>query len=459
MTDKIKTTTIIAQIAKQCDISRADATLFVEQFSALLEDALTADKIVKINNLGTFKIETTKPRRSVDVNTGNIIEIAAHRKITFTPAPTLASAANHELAHLETIILTDNDTPQDTTPLNKPQQATETNNKAETTNSFTDITSDTATTLPDPNKTEAPLLKLTEEAQSLLTLLSEIQTPTTPEPETIETKTKPIEPEIPPATETPLTTENETTKDETEPTETKTNIEPETKPSTQSVKDNYYGVDASEAVKAINNENYRASGGSKTLWITVACVLALLIIGIVVWNLRSFFISESEGSISTQTITAAIDTAKTDNNYNTEIAAETTDNYITETGNDTETETETKPQITTEEDIVSEPQAPTENSAAVAPTDPFAEPRHYTTFIDTATIAPGSRLTLISLRYYGHKDFWVYIYEANRDIISHPDNVEVGTQVRIPQLPAALIDATSPTALDYAHRLRDRYVK
>lgn len=50
----------------------------------------------------------------------------------------------------------------------------------------------------------------------------------------------------------------------------------------------------------------------------------------------------------------------------------------------------------------------------------------------TDTIRSGVFLTSMSLRHYGHKAFWVYIYEENKNIISNPDLIPVGTVVVIP---------------------------
>lgn len=52
--------------------------------------------------------------------------------------------------------------------------------------------------------------------------------------------------------------------------------------------------------------------------------------------------------------------------------------------------------------------------------------------LDTISIQPGDRLTSIALHYYGHKFFWVYIYEYNKDIIVDPNNIPVGTSLRLP---------------------------
>lgn len=64
-----------------------------------------------------------------------------------------------------------------------------------------------------------------------------------------------------------------------------------------------------------------------------------------------------------------------------------------------------------------------------------------TTKKEPATAAPkydmvseNSFLTTLAGKYYGEKDYWVYIYEANSDILKHPDRIKPGTRVLIPDL-------------------------
>ena len=61
----------------------------------------------------------------------------------------------------------------------------------------------------------------------------------------------------------------------------------------------------------------------------------------------------------------------------------------------------------------------------------------------TEAIREGSRLTWISKRYYGSKVYWPYIYNANRDVISNPSHIDVGTPIRIPKLTQAQLDTTT----------------
>ncbi len=70
--------------------------------------------------------------------------------------------------------------------------------------------------------------------------------------------------------------------------------------------------------------------------------------------------------------------------------------------------------------------------------------------IATVKIEPGSRLTLIALEHYGHKLFWVYIYEYNKNIIDDPNNIPVGTVLKLPAKNLYDIDARNRKSLEKA---------
>ena len=67
----------------------------------------------------------------------------------------------------------------------------------------------------------------------------------------------------------------------------------------------------------------------------------------------------------------------------------------------------------------------------------------YEELLLTEEITEGSRLAWISRKYYGHPDYWPYLYDANRDRIDDPSNVPVGTQIRVPKLTKVQRDMTS----------------
>jgi nucleoid DNA-binding protein len=62
------------------------------------------------------------------------------------------------------------------------------------------------------------------------------------------------------------------------------------------------------------------------------------------------------------------------------------------------------------------------------------QPREYVNFIGIERVGQDSRLAWIAYKYYAQKDLWVFIYEANRDIIKDPTYVRPGQHIRIPEL-------------------------
>ena len=86
-------------------------------------------------------------------------------------------------------------------------------------------------------------------------------------------------------------------------------------------------------------------------------------------------------------------------------------------------------------------------------------PRNYTKFIATEVVGKDSRLAWISYKYYGVKDFWVYIYEANLDKVSYPDYVRPGQKLRIPALDSKYTDLNNPEVQKLLLQLSQEYLK
>ena len=98
---------LISLLAKECNISVAKAEVFTKNFFDIIIEGLEQDGIVKINGLGTFKVTDVASRGSVNVNTGEKIEIKGHRKLTFIPADTLKEQVNMPFAMFEPVEVDD----------------------------------------------------------------------------------------------------------------------------------------------------------------------------------------------------------------------------------------------------------------------------------------------------------------------------------------------------------------
>ena len=89
----------------------------------------------------------------------------------------------------------------------------------------------------------------------------------------------------------------------------------------------------------------------------------------------------------------------------------------------------------------------------------FFENRKYDEFIDTVKVTEGVTLVQLSLKYYGNKAFWVYIYEANKDILPSANYIALGTKIKIPSMPNIFIDPNDTLVMNNVKKLKNRYVK
>ena len=81
------------------------------------------------------------------------------------------------------------------------------------------------------------------------------------------------------------------------------------------------------------------------------------------------------------------------------------------------------------------------------------------TYRTTEIVRPGSRLAQIARRHYGNPDYWVFIYEANRDQIVDPSDLPVGIEVEIPNLSERLKGMNETQAAAEAQRLKEEILK
>lgn len=110
---------------------------------------------------------------------------------------------------------------------------------------------------------------------------------------------------------------------------------------------------------------------------------------------------------------------------------------------------------------IAEPEANTETIETVKDTIPTEVPTDKPEIVQKkpevlakVKIEPGSRLTLISLEYYGSKIFWVYLYEYNKAVIKDPNNVPIGTEIKVPDPSVYGIDRFSRASVDKAAALQ-----
>lgn len=98
---------IIACMAENGDYSQTELDEFCSIFFESIEAGLLADKYVKIKGFGTFKLINVSERESINVNTGERIQISGHAKASFIPDNDLKDLINSPFSHFQTVAIND----------------------------------------------------------------------------------------------------------------------------------------------------------------------------------------------------------------------------------------------------------------------------------------------------------------------------------------------------------------
>lgn len=394
---------IEALLKKNPQLTPGEIELFLETFDSLVIEAIERDGCVDIEGLGSFSLG------AADIADCEGCHI---RSLSFSPSPSLRDYVNRPLEHLESVAL-------DGEPADFEKASQESDSSA----GFS-----------------LPLDRLAAEASGIQTLLDEIAGMT---------QDKQSEKDCIEATEPQNCERFATTNHNTEPQikehERNTGIITDENKEYMNVENNNVDkqrqhesqCDSTFAVDALNRENDREIKGSNAWWIAVVVVLSVVIIALLAYKGYNGFLKDKENGISAE-VTDNIDTGS--DIFEPEAGTQDSDEFMAE-----------QPEL----ELVDK----SSYIYAEGFPDIFNAVRRYDLFLDTATLVNGSRLTMLSLKYYGHKDFWVYIYEANRDIIANPNDIKVNTRLRIPVVNPELIDAANPECIGYARFLHDIYVE
>ena len=385
--NKLSWTELRRALATRAGVSEKEANLFLSAFNAQLIEALKADKQVKINGLGIFRLQAVAPRKSVNVTTGEEIIIEGYNKIAFMP-----EAGVKELV-------------EKSGEIKAKGEGLETNGEGL------------------EAKEMDPIQKLGAQAEEIVDILGELgQSPSLeakvsePEP-VVETEPEPVveEPQavVEPEPEPVVEPEPEPVVEEPEP-----EVEPEVEVERPKQKTKYHFV--------------------RDILICVVLLLLLLFTG--------YFFMKSQLSSWLEEITkqrVEIESIEKKTGYTESIFGEEADSVSV------------NPEIAKQEGgekeivIAEEPKAveqkvekPKEVKPQTTVQPKTADTWRFDDILLTEEITPGSRLTWIAKKHYGDKIYWPYLYEANKDHISNPSNIPVGTPIRVPRLTKAMRDTT-----------------
>ena len=400
MADKLSWSELRRALAQRANISEKDANTFLTAFNAQLLEALKTEKQVKINGLGTFKLQAVAPRKSVDVTTGSEITIEGYNKVSFVPEAGVKELiekveAGEAVEALE--------------PIQKlGAQADE----------IVDILGDLGE-LPKEEKAEEPV----EEA-------APVEEPKEEEPVAEE----PVEEAAPveePKEEEPIVAEPviaEVPAEEPKEEEPVAEEPKEEEPVTEEQKEEVEPLIVLE--KPAKKKNYFL----RALLIFFIILLILCVVG--------YFFLRKQVCEWFDILKEKVDKIELFNKSSA--PSEEVEAAAAEDGLVLEVPEEAAEQVAESEAPKAEVQKDQKAEAKPVATKK-EEPKKakYEELLLTEEITEGSRLAWISRKYYGHPDYWPYLYDANRDRIDNPSNVPVGTQIRVPKLTKAQRDMTS----------------
>ena len=437
--------------------SKRMSELFLRELFATIAQSLIEGDSVKVKGLGVFKVSDVSSRKSIDVNTGQAIEIAGHKKITFTPDKSMAEAVNASFACFEAVVLDDDVTNEMIQEIDD-----------EVAVPLTDASSQSeAEELPAENAASAEesieTVEVPEETvENTVTpppfIISQIESSsTTPEPEpeedveepTVAVEPEPAEPveESQPEPEVAEPEPEEVVILEEVPAEAAEAEESQPEPDgqetgVQSIAD--MPQEQPEAAVDQQEDNSEELGGEEDSydedkhrryrgrhrrhhsksW----------------YERNSFGLGFMAGALTG--IAFAVAALLYLDNYG----------YITITRNKIETVRPAKEEVVEIVDSIdTRMAADTVASRTEAAVTESAKPADKPAVV-TDTVRTGNFLSRMARRFYGNSHFWVYIYEENRAKITNPNNVPEGTVVVIPPAEKYGIDAQNPESVEKARR-------
>ena len=384
-------------------MSKKDAELFIKGMFDLVEEALATEKYVKIKGLGVFKLTEVDSRESIDVNTGERIEIQGHTKVSFTPDSALKELINKPFSHFETVLLNEGVQLEDT--------------KVETEEDVNEVV--------EPKVVEEKIITKVEEERNVpeeecITPVEETIVETVvPETEIVK------EEEVVSELETPVpvicvATEDDNSQEEDNKVEDTETVDTPELPvleetiqyedvSEESVQEDTKATDVVEEEPIVSQPTPDKTNRGLVL---ITILLILIIIGGAYW----LFFRPADNGVKEELIEKE-SIEKIDTIVKEVVEAQPIDTVVVEKAATSE---EKQPAVVKSEEKV----------ASLSDTTAYVIVGTKTTH----TLQNGETIIRVALKYYGAKNFWPYIAKHNEKTIKNANNVPVGTKLLIPEL-------------------------
>ena len=465
---------------------------FIGEFITVVSEGLFSDKMVKVKGLGTFKIVLVEDRESIHVNTGERILIPAHYKCSFLPDNELKELVNRPFSIFETTEIGDaasfqdmemaDDSDEDDVDSDLESDANEDGEdlslpKSSVTESRINGLLDKEMTeeLADPE--DLPEIHSPEEALTVdkqpngqIDTVDSPVSDDSPEEVSEPYNEETIEMENP-KEEDPIEVEDSINMDETLSEEIDESPEADlasevvdTIPDSQA-NELTPEIESSTQVDSLDKEKEQTENREEIIRAKLASLSAKDPVAFVAPEAKpkkrrkhghtatkTFFYIIVGGLLVTASVALFFYFQSLEVRNAVPIMIESVSAIPTETPAPTDSVFDESDSIPSNEkdsvpEVVSEPQGTMQTEQVK------------TKYMDTVVIQTGDRLTLISLKYYGHKIFWVYLYLANKESIPNPNSVAIGTQIHIPVPETYNIDANDEQSIRKAAALQTEILK
>lgn len=449
MNNKVTFPELVEQVAQYANTSKRMSELFLKELFATISQSLIDGESVKVKGIGTFKLTEVSPRKSVDVNTGEEIEIPGHKKLSFAPDKDMAEAINQPFMHFETEIL-DDDVTDDQLAAIDAGVPTEAPAEAAPVEEETD----------DTAATEAPVAA-EEEVVMPPVFVAPVEEP---EPEETEAEAEaPVEPseEVPAEEETPAEMPTQEPADELEEevvSEEESEIEEEAEPEAVAESETETEVAEAEGEPDAESEmvseelaDERVGQEIDKRRITRRSLLEGFVVGVVttlivtLFAYRLYLMKGYEATpadeepfvehVATDSV-ATLEQALAENSTEADADKQKADEEQ-KNADEEKKKAEEEKKKAEEEKQKAEAAKPTTANVVAGTTD---------------TIKPGTNLYRMSRKHYGSDKFWVYIYEENKAKYPNPNTIPVGAVLHIPQLEKYGAKAGDPASIATAKK-------
>ena len=485
--DKKFTTNDIAEILAEKTGKKPSAIEpFLKELANIVNEGITNDNTVKIKGIGVFKVVLVKERESVHVNTGERIVIPGHHKLSFIPEPKLRDLINKPFAAFDVI-----ETQEDGGFMNIVNEREEREESREKTIKFEndDLHDDEehspeAQSIQDdyaPRMADHSTVIISSEDEEAQQVVSHPVADYFGDEEQTEPPSGIIAEQLPLPEDEPTPLYSEPPLPYNQPPQPVTiEARPTLPPLPSSASSQSPPVKPPSKHHKKKKKRKSAQSSTTLLWI-ILCFLLLVLVGGIIWYF--FFYGKSLDDLKlssrikgSQVVTAPLDTSTSDNTLSATdtllIQPETvgTDTIITNTAElSRDTLVSQTPVTPVSEPAVTTPRQETRQTSTPATTTPrpATSTPPPTTSQQTAVTSSGNnvlarvrmesgqRLTLVAEKYYGHKVFWVYIYEFNKAKIgSNPNLVPAGMEILVPTKETYGIDANSVSSVEKATELQ-----